>query len=407
MPHVNQVDSDESFGSVVEEEVDPNALVSPRRPHQSPTASPAALLVPDPPPTLEVLEAAGRSLRNLPNNPHRQALQARQAAAAAAAAANAEAQAPVVAMPDNVILAFEDEDGVDEAGALREACRNVEKVEWDDNDVAFFFSKVEIKMSAVGVKKQYTKFQVLSTVLPKKVEDQLKSLLIKTETDYPEKNAYKLLKTEVLRIFGPKPERAVERALSRVLVDTPSHLARDLVNDLCRSPAGPLNCPCCPAIVSCLWKRQLGSQVRAGIAHCKINHDTFNAVVQLADDIHSTAHPGPVVAKVSLDETQPGLEYPVPEVAAVRGRGFGGRGGRGRGPRNRGGRGQSSGTGQSNNSPATQTTARQYRGPKHPDLPSGPWSGCQMHHRWGKAAFFCSEPSTCPWKDVFIAKPTK
>ena len=56
------------------------------------------------------------------------------------------------------------------------AKRNVERIEWDDNDVAFFFSKVEIKMSAVGVKKQYTKFQVLSTVLPKKVEDQVKSL---------------------------------------------------------------------------------------------------------------------------------------------------------------------------------------------------------------------------------------
>ena len=74
-------------------------------------------------------------------------------------------------MPNQAIVAFEDEDGADEAGALREACRNVEKIEWDDNDVAFFFSKVEIKMSAVGVKKQYTKFQVLSTVLPKKVEE--------------------------------------------------------------------------------------------------------------------------------------------------------------------------------------------------------------------------------------------
>ena len=165
MPHVNQVeDSDDSYNSPAEEE-NLNELVSPRRPHQSPSASPRALLVPDPPSTLEVLENVGRSLRNLPNNPHRQALQARQAAEAAAAAA---VERPL-AMPENpppAIVSFEDEDAVDDNRALQEACRNVERVEWDDNDVAFFFSKVEIKMSAVGVRKQYTKFQVLSTILP-------------------------------------------------------------------------------------------------------------------------------------------------------------------------------------------------------------------------------------------------
>ena len=165
---MNQVEepSDESYNSVEEE--DPDLLVSPRRPHQSPQHSPRALLQPDPQSVEEVLESVGRNLRNLPNNPHRQALQ--QAAAAAAV---------VDAMPDPpAIVAFEDENGTDDQRALQEACRNVERVEWDDNDVAFFFSKVEIKMSAVGVKKQYTKFQVLSTTLPKKVEDQLKPLLI-------------------------------------------------------------------------------------------------------------------------------------------------------------------------------------------------------------------------------------
>ena len=254
-PYQPDLSSNESFGSVVEEENDLNLLVSPRRPPQSPSVSPRALLVPDPPAVAEVLEVAGRQLRNLPV---RQQRLERDAAAAAA-------------MPDDAIVAFEAEDGADEAGALREACRNVEKLEWDDNDVAFFFSKAEIKMSAVGVKKQYTKFQVLSTVLPKKVEDQLKPMLVKTETDFPLKDAYKQLKSEILRIFGPKPERAVERALSRVLVDTPSHLARDLVNDICKTQLK--NCQCCPAIVSTLWKRQLSSQVRAGIAHCKFNAD--------------------------------------------------------------------------------------------------------------------------------------
>ena len=316
-------------------------------------------------------------------------------------------------MPNNPppaapIVAFEDENGDDEIRALQEACRNVERVVWDPNDVKFFFSKVEIKMSAVGVKKQYTKFQVLSTILPKKVEDEMKSLLVRSEAEFPERNAYKLLKTEIMRIFGPKPESAVDRALSRVIVDTPSQLARALVNDLCKTQLR--GCQCCPPIVAALWKRQLSSTVRAGIAHCQFNADTFNQVVQLADDIHATARPVGTVAAVtgSLDETLPALQSSVvPEVAATSRGGRGrGRGGRGRGGRGGGGRGGQSNQSNQNQSQG-QNQARARSGTKHPDLPPGEWSGCNMHFRWGKGAFFCSEPSTCPWKNIYAQKPAK
>ena len=55
-------------------------------------------------------------------------------------------------MPPAAVVNFEDEDGDDEAGALREACRSVSSMEWDDNDIRFFFQQVEIKMASVGVK---------------------------------------------------------------------------------------------------------------------------------------------------------------------------------------------------------------------------------------------------------------
>ena len=267
-------------------------------------------------------------------------------------------------------------------------------------------------MSAVGVKKQYTKFQVLSTVLPKKVEDETKAMLIMTETEFPQKNAYNLLKKEVLRIFGPKPETAVERALGRVLVDKPSQLARGLVNDLCKSKLK--NCPCCPAIVACLFKRQLSSQVRAGIAHCNLTAETFNQVVQLADDIHASNLPVPSVAAVatattSLDETQPAIPYATGEVAAIRGRGGGGggRGGRGnRGGRNRGGRNRNNRNGQQGQQQSSSSSSGpKHTGTKHPDLPPGDWLGCSMHFKWGRQSFFCSEPATCPWKNVYATKP--
>ena len=58
------------------------------------------------------------------------------------------------------ITPFEVEDGVDEAGAHKEACNRVEKVKWDKNDLLFMFSQIERKMAAAGVKKNFTKFQV-------------------------------------------------------------------------------------------------------------------------------------------------------------------------------------------------------------------------------------------------------
>ena len=80
-------------------------------------------------------------------------------------------------MPNPPIVNFEDENAADDPQALQNACRNLERFNWDPNNLKFTFQKLEIKMSAVGVKKQYTKFQVLSTVIPKEVEDEVQSLL--------------------------------------------------------------------------------------------------------------------------------------------------------------------------------------------------------------------------------------
>ena len=129
---VNQVPSgsdEDEYESPVDE--DPNNLVSPRRPHQSPSASPRALLRPDPPPVDEVLVGVEQRLRTLPNrsqraenrNAHRQAQQEAEAAAEAAAA-TAAATANMPANPP--IVNFEDEDGNDDVQALQNACRNLE-----------------------------------------------------------------------------------------------------------------------------------------------------------------------------------------------------------------------------------------------------------------------------------------
>ena len=300
------------------------------------------------------------------------------------------------------MAAFEDENGTDDAGALGNALKSLEKLQWNEADIKIFFNKAETRMTVAGVKKNFTKFQVLSEILPQTVQDECKPLMNKGESDFAENNGYKLLKQEVLRIFGPRLEDAMERALARVMTGKPSQLARALVNDLAKCPS-QLNCTCCPGIISAMWKRQLPSNVRAGIAHMEFNQTNYNAILQLADDIHSaTAIPAvsAVSAVTNLNETQPALPYPVPEVSAIRG--GRGRGNRGRGGRGRGGRGSSGGAAN-----GSQPQPPKHKGTKHPDLPPGEWRGCGMHFRWGRGSYFCSEPSTCPWRDIYAAKPAK
>ena len=93
------------------EENDPNNLVSPRRPRQSPTASPRALLQPDPPPIDEVLEGVNRQLENLP--PREQRAARRNANREARELAEAEALAAEVAANPPEMVAFEEENGTD------------------------------------------------------------------------------------------------------------------------------------------------------------------------------------------------------------------------------------------------------------------------------------------------------
>ena len=61
---------------------------------------------------------------------------------------------------------YDETDGVDTAGALETASRNLKGYSFEEEDLDFYFNQVEIKMQAAGVKKQFTKLQVLSTKIP-------------------------------------------------------------------------------------------------------------------------------------------------------------------------------------------------------------------------------------------------
>ena len=153
-------DEANNYESAEENENDPNVLVSPNRPHQSTSASPRSLLVPDPPPVEEVLASVDQRLRTLPSrqeragrrNAHRQAIEAAEEAAELAAAAVIIENDLVPA--DNMVE-FDQENGVDSATALE----NIRSVQcpFNKEDIVFWFSQLEDQLVVIGIKKTVDK----------------------------------------------------------------------------------------------------------------------------------------------------------------------------------------------------------------------------------------------------------
>ena len=150
-PPINHQSSEEENGYESPLEHDPNELVSPHRPHQSASASPRALLRPDPPPVDQVLADAGRRLRNLPDRQQRVAnrnavRQAQEVAEAQAAAEAAEAA--------NMVN-YDTEDKADGEKA-QDLARSI-KVEFDPNNIKFWFAQLEDEMEMATINRQWLK----------------------------------------------------------------------------------------------------------------------------------------------------------------------------------------------------------------------------------------------------------
>ena len=277
------------------------------------------------------------------------------------------------------------------------------KLEWDP-DVHFWFNAVEASLKRAQVFKQWTKREMLMPLLPPHVLNEVRHLYRLPEDeagDLP----YKTVKQAIIKKFGRKPQESVDKALSRVLTSDPSSLARELIEDICKcKPA--LDCKCCADVVIGLLRKQLPIPVRNAIAGRQFNKDTYQSVLDHADEVFNSNKPDGVAVAAVAAAPEATSSKPAQEVASVRGGGNGGRGngrgarggsGNGRGGRGFRGGGRGSGRGGGggyNNQPQSNLTSN--KGPRHADSP--PLEACQTHWTFGKSATYCRKPHTCPWK---------
>ena len=280
-------------------------------------------------------------------------------------------------------MTFDTEDLDNEATALAQTANL--KLDFDRTDTAFWFNQFEMHLATAGIKKQWTKRLLLLKMLPKDVVDETKDLLRKGQAEAGA-TPYKDLKDRVLETFGTIPEDAFTQAEALVMTGKPSTLARQLINILCPSHPNLTGC-CARGIISAMWRKKLPQVVRNQVAGMPMDGEaSLKATLKRADDVWVTskgALPGLAVAAVDLDTSAdaPALQQP---VAAVR--------------RNAQAR-KRAGTA----APVSTSGKPNSRGDPSPDGP--PPEACSLHWRYGRSAYRCRKPESCPWVNIIAPKP--
>ena len=245
---------------------------------------------------------------------------------------------------------------------------------------------------------------MLSRNLPIKQKEDVKALLTLPQTEAGNQ-IYFNIKSELIRIYAPKPQDSYKKALTRTMTGLPSQLGYQILDDICKKAVKLDNC-CCAAATLALWSIQLPVNIRAHISNRDFNKDTYKSVFEAADQVYLSAKQINISAIAIADpnETLPAFTpQNQPQVAAMgvgRGGGRNGRGGRGSaqaGGSNKGG--NRSNRGQGRGGQAGQTKPRPKR---HASMP--PESCCDRHYQHGDQAWYCLKPLSCPWKDKCVDK---
>ena len=293
------------------------------------------------------------------------------------------------------VVEFDVENGVD-GDKSNEQARQI-KVEFEPNDIKFWFCQLEAEMLMASVKSQWLKKTILQRNLPNKQKEDVKSYLVLTKAEAGD-TVYKDIKDELLRLYGPKPADAYCKALSRSMVGLPSQLGAQIIEDICRKPKKLEGC-CCAGAAFALWSLQIPVNIRAHVSNMDFTSATYKDVFQTADKVYLSSKQVSVAAMSrapapsasasaavgSLDETLPAFQAHNQEVAAI-GQGKSQKNRNNRNNKNKGQNGQSS------------QESGQSKPKKHSSVPDKLADQmCNRHYRHGASAWFCVAPLTCPW----------
>ena len=311
-----------------------------------------------------------------------------------------------VASTANMSVKFQDENAADDEDYYKKVSSLKNRL-FNTAEPEFWFTSIESSLKHMGVKKQWSKREVLHSLLPDDVQIRVKHIL-KKDQDSAGTHPYKTLKLELLKIYAPKPEAAFNRALARTLTTSPSDLAAAIIDDLCTC-AEPLQSECCQRVVWGMWSQKLPDSLRQRLSGKTWNQNTYKNILELADAFHDTnqsiaATPTMSVAAVSTskpsndaNETLPAIPYAVNAVSSNRGN----RGQRGNPRSNRGNRGGRGGNNRGNNrGNQNQNSTSRWPTTRHADLPDKIKTVCFNHHTYGRSAFHCTDPLTCEWASI-------
>ena len=242
------------------------------------------------------------------------------------------------------------------------------RLECDTKKIKLWFQVLENKMQFAQIRAQWTKLQVLTTVLPANLLVHIESFVALPQASAEETCYYKA-KLRLIDIYGEKPQESFEKATRLVLQTTLSELARQITDLICDNKQKPLENCCCAKTVMGIWLRQLSNPVRQAIATMQLGEGQLEQTLKVADAVHRSVAPTGDVQPVATvataagnpDITTPALD-PVATLRQTRGRGV-------------------------------PTRSRE---PRHADNP--PQNACRQH-KFGRQAYYCrgTKSNPCPW----------
>ena len=299
------------------------------------------------------------------------------------------------------------QDTADSARAVESSGRVILQINLED--ITFWFSELESEMLLAGVGSQWLKLSVLRKNLPIKQREDVKSLL-KLKKSEAGLTPYYDVKISLIKLYELKPKDTFKKALGRVLIGLPSQLGKQIVDDICDRPIKLRGC-CCAKAANALWTAQLPVNINEHVSNMDFNDRTYLDVFDAADKVYLSSktitsvaaivagrHPGLSIAE---GEDSP-LNTAMTEVAALTKK------------KNKNNKNQNQNqNGQNKNDQKSKPQKGQqseqgqsqkgHKGPRHSSNP--PHTCCDVHFVHGDGAWFCGNPTKCPWKDRVVERP--